>query len=36
VLKVTGGYEVADVFAQGVVITAMHTHARRDKDFALF
>ncbi|WP_255572477.1 hypothetical protein, partial [Enterobacter sp. BIDMC 29] len=25
VLKVTGGYEVADVFAQGVVITAMHT-----------
>jgi hypothetical protein len=26
---------VADVFAQGVVITAMHTHARRDKDFAL-
>jgi type VI secretion system secreted protein VgrG len=34
VLKVTGGYEVADVFAQGVVITAMHTCAR-DKDFAL-
>jgi type VI secretion system secreted protein VgrG len=24
-LKVTGGYEVADVFAHGVVITAMHT-----------
>lgn len=35
VLKVTGGYEVADVFAHGVVITAMQTHARRDKDFAV-
>ena len=35
VLKVTGGYEVADVYAQGVVITAMHTYARRDKDFAV-
>ncbi|MFH7927082.1 type VI secretion system Vgr family protein [Enterobacter roggenkampii] len=35
VLKVTGGYEVADVFAQGVVITVMHTYARRDKDFAV-
>ncbi|UAN30691.1 type VI secretion system Vgr family protein [Enterobacter sp. JBIWA005] len=34
-LKVTGGYEVADVFAQGVVITMMHTYARRDKDFAV-
>ncbi|MHB9347179.1 type VI secretion system Vgr family protein [Enterobacter vonholyi] len=34
-LKVTGGYEVADVFAQGVVITVMHTYARRDKDFAV-
>jgi type VI secretion system secreted protein VgrG len=34
-LKVTGGYEVADVFAQGVVITAMRTHARRDEDFRL-
>ncbi|HHA1839747.1 TPA: type VI secretion system Vgr family protein [Enterobacter asburiae] len=34
-LKVTGGYEVADVFAQGVVITAMRTHARRDEDFSL-
>ncbi|UIL50981.1 type VI secretion system tip protein VgrG [Pantoea agglomerans] len=33
VLKVTGGYEVAEVFAQGVVITAMHSHARRDEDF---
>ncbi len=35
VLKVTGGYEVADVFAHGVVITAMRTYARRDKDFAV-
>lgn len=35
VLKVTGGYEVADVFAQGVVITAMRTHARRDEDFGV-
>ncbi|MHA6671580.1 type VI secretion system Vgr family protein [Enterobacter mori] len=35
VLKVTGGYEVADVFAQGVVITAMHSHARRDEDFGV-
>ena len=34
-LKVTGGYEVADVFAQGVVVTAMHTHARRDEDFGV-
>lgn len=34
-LKVTGGYEVTDVFAQGVVITAMQTHARRDEDFHL-
>jgi len=33
VLKVTGGYEVAEVFAQGVVITAMHSRARRDEDF---
>lgn len=35
VVKVTGGYEVADVFAQGVVITAMHSHARRDEDFGI-
>ncbi|HBM3194851.1 TPA: type VI secretion system tip protein VgrG [Klebsiella michiganensis] len=34
-LKVTGGYEVAEVFAQGVVITAMHSHARRDEDFGI-
>ncbi|EMJ9289952.1 type VI secretion system tip protein VgrG [Klebsiella michiganensis] len=34
-LKVTGGYEVAKVFAQGVVITAMHSHARRDEDFGI-
>ncbi|EBH6783524.1 TPA_asm: type VI secretion system tip protein VgrG [Salmonella enterica subsp. enterica serovar Java] len=35
VLKVIGGYEVADVFAQGVVVTAMHSHARRDEDFGV-
>ncbi|WND12291.1 type VI secretion system Vgr family protein [Klebsiella pasteurii] len=35
VLKVTGGYEVAEVFAQGVVITAMHSHACRDEDFGV-
>ncbi|MGM8428975.1 type VI secretion system Vgr family protein [Enterobacter cloacae] len=35
VVKVTGGYEVADVFAQGVVVTAMHSHARRDADFGV-
>jgi len=34
-LKVTGGYEVAEVFSQGVVITRMHTHARRDEDFGV-
>lgn len=33
VLKVTGGVEVADVFSQGVVITSMTSHARRDRDF---
>lgn len=35
VLKVSGGYEVAEVFAQGVVVTAMHSHARRDADFCV-
>lgn len=35
VLKVTGGYEVSDVFAQGLVVTAMHSHARRDEDFGV-
>ncbi len=35
VLKVTGGYEVAEVFAHGVLITAMHSHARRDADLAV-
>jgi type VI secretion system secreted protein VgrG len=34
-LKVTGGYEVAEVFSQGVVIIRMHTHARRDEDFGV-
>ncbi|MDU1575800.1 MAG: type VI secretion system tip protein VgrG [Pantoea sp.] len=35
VVKITGGYEVAEVFAQGVVITAMRSHARRDEDFGV-
>ncbi|HHS9850888.1 TPA: type VI secretion system Vgr family protein [Klebsiella quasipneumoniae subsp. quasipneumoniae] len=35
VLKVTGGEEVAGEFAHGVLITAMHSHARRDADFAV-
>ena len=35
VLKVTGGFEVAEVFSQGVVVTAMHSHARRDEDFGV-
>ena len=34
-LTVTGGYEVADVFAQGVGVTAMHSHAQRDADFCV-
>ncbi|WP_017892325.1 type VI secretion system Vgr family protein [Serratia sp. S4] len=33
VLKVTGGYEVAEAFSQGVFITGMKSAARRDKDF---
>lgn len=33
VLKVTGGYEVAEVFGKGVLITAMTSSARRDRDF---
>ncbi|WP_213716268.1 type VI secretion system Vgr family protein [Cedecea lapagei] len=35
VLTVTGGYEVAEVFAQGVLITAMTSHARRDRSFVV-
>lgn len=35
VLKVTGGEDVAREFADGVLITAMHSHARRDADFAV-
>lgn len=35
VLKVTGGEEVAREFADGVLITAMHSHARRDADFTV-
>ncbi|BDH45588.1 type IV secretion protein Rhs [Salmonella enterica subsp. enterica serovar Choleraesuis] len=33
VLKVTGGYTVAEVFAKGAIITEMTSHARRDRDF---
>lgn len=35
VLKVTGGEEVAGEFADGVLVTAMYSHARRDADFAV-
>ncbi|GLX58942.1 type IV secretion protein Rhs [Pectobacterium carotovorum subsp. carotovorum] len=35
VVKVTGGYEVAETFSKGMVITAMHSHARRDEDFGV-
>lgn len=35
VMKVTGGDEVAAVFVQGVVITKMTSHARRDRDFVV-
>lgn len=35
VLKVIGGYDVAEVFAHGIVITAIHSHARRDEDFGV-
>ncbi|MFK3663166.1 type VI secretion system Vgr family protein [Scandinavium sp. NPDC088450] len=35
VLKVTGGFEVADVFSAGVLITGMTSYARRDKDFVV-
>lgn len=35
VLTVTGGYEVAEAFTKGVVVTAMHSHARRDEDFSV-
>ncbi|WP_241575349.1 type VI secretion system Vgr family protein [Rosenbergiella nectarea] len=35
VLKVTGGDDVAEVFAQGVIITAIHSHARRDEGFGV-
>jgi len=33
VLNVTGGYEVAEGFGKGVLITAMTSSARRDRDF---
>jgi len=32
-LKVTGGEEVAETFRQGVVITRIHSRARRDRSF---
>ncbi len=32
-LKVTGGEEVTDTFRQGVVITRIHSRARRDRSF---
>ncbi|WP_312416565.1 type VI secretion system tip protein VgrG [Pseudescherichia sp.] len=32
-LKVTGGDEVTDTFRQGVVITKIHSRARRDRSF---
>jgi len=32
-LKVTGGEEVVDSFRQGVVITTIHSRARRDRSF---
>ena len=35
VLKVTGGEEVAGELADGVLVTAMYSHARRDADFAV-
>lgn len=35
VLKVIGGEEVAREFAEGVLVMAMHSHARRDADFAV-
>lgn len=35
VLKVTDGEEVAGEFADGVLVTAMRSHARRDADFTV-
>jgi type VI secretion system secreted protein VgrG len=35
-LNVTGGDEVAEVYRQGVVITAMHSQARRDRGFEVY
>lgn len=35
VLSVTGGEEVAEVFARGMVITGLHSQARRDADFVV-
>lgn len=35
VLKVTGGYEVAEAFSRGVAVTAMKSRARRDEAFSI-
>ncbi|QHM74704.1 Actin cross-linking toxin VgrG1 [Mixta theicola] len=35
ILQVSGGQEVTEVFARGVVITHMHSHARRDRSFEI-
>lgn len=32
-LKVTGGEEVTDTFQQGVIVTTIHSRARRDRSF---
>lgn len=32
-LKVTGGEEVTDTFRQGVIVTTIHSRARRDRSF---
>ncbi|KEY58779.1 type VI secretion system Vgr family protein [Serratia sp. DD3] len=35
VLKVTGGHEVTDTFTKGVLITQVHSQARRDRSFEI-
>lgn len=35
VLKVTGENEVEEIFRQGVLVTAIHCHARRDEAFGI-
>lgn len=36
VLTVSGGYEVAEVFSQGVVVTGMRSRAGRDEDLRVY